>query len=294
MIVFSEVGAGRTASELDRARCERAAELQGCRIVPIPSDFAISGGVEPALARLPTFAAPRLAVWLGFIPTPERYIALHGAAARRNIRLLNDPAQHLRAQEFDRMYPHVEGLTPTSVVIRSAGDIPRAADALGFPIFVKGAVQSRKARGLAACLARDLGELKTLTAQLLCLEARSRGRVVARRYVPLRHTRMAGQFPQGREYRVFLHDAEVLAWGYYWDEPDDLAPLDAAEEQAVLDLACETARRLGTPYIAVDIGQAEDGRWWLIETGDAQFAGLSQTPALQLWAALAALDARRR
>ena len=40
---------------------------------------------------------------------------------------------------------------------------------------------------------------------------------------------------------------------------------------------------MATPYIAVDIGQTENGDWIVIETGDAQFSGVSQTPLLPLW-----------
>ena len=58
----------------------------------------------------------------------------------------------------------------------------------------------------------------------------------------------------------------------------------------MLTLATEAARRVGTPYIAVDIGQTEDRKWIVIETGDAQFSGVSQTPLLPLWNKLASTN----
>ncbi len=78
----------------------------------------------------------------------------------------------------------------------------------------------------------------------------------------------------------------MLGYGYYWEGDDPLKALAPGEEQAVLTLATEAARRLGTPSIAVDIGQPEDGKWIVIETGDAQFSGVSQTPLLPLWSRL--------
>jgi hypothetical protein len=33
----------------------------------------------------------------------------------------------------------------------------------------------------------------------------------------------------------------------------------------------------------VDIGQADTDEWLVIETGDAQFSGVSQIPLLSLW-----------
>ena len=51
----------------------------------------------------------------------------------------------------------------------------------------------------------------------------------------------------------------------------------------MLGLAKEAAHRVGTPFIAVDIGQTVAEGWIVIETGDAQFSGVSQTPLLPLW-----------
>ena len=105
-----------------------------------------------------------------------------------------------------------------------------------------------------------------------------------RRLEKLRYVRSSPEgFPFGREYRVFIYKQRILGYGYYWEGDDPLKPLTAAEENAVLGLAIEAAGRVGTPYIAVDIGQVEDGRWIVIETGDAQFSGVSQTPLLPLW-----------
>jgi hypothetical protein len=71
--------------------------------------------------------------------------------------------------------------------------------------------------------------------------------------------------------------------GYYWEGDDPLKELSHSEEEAVRSLALEAAGRLDVPYITIDIGQLEDGRWIVIETGDAQFSGVSQIPLLQLW-----------
>jgi hypothetical protein len=114
-------------------------------------------------------------------------------------------------------------LTPRSVVLTEVGQCEEAARALGLPVFVKGAVQSRKARGWRACVANTPEDLRQLTDSLLSLPERSRGRVVVRELARLRHHRTSGTgFPLGREYRVFLHDRQILGLGYYWEGEDDL------------------------------------------------------------------------
>ena len=132
--------------------------------------------------------------------------------------------------------------------------------------------------------AESLPELQGLTHALLDLENRSRGRVIVRQLVRLRHSRVSAQgFPLGREYRLFLHGQTILGMGYYWEGDDPLKALTEAERGIVVSLAIEAAERLSVPYVAVDIGQLESGAWIVIETGDAQFSGVSQIPPLALW-----------
>jgi hypothetical protein len=280
-----------TASTRDLHAATEAAKLAGCRVYHVPQDFSVCETAENALWHVPEQPALTPGVWVGYIPAPARYREVYAAALRRNIRLLNTPEEHLRAQEFDRAQVLLRELTPESVVLTDPAECAGAVTRLGLPVFVKGAIQSRKASGWSACVAVSLAELEQLVTELIRLEMRSRGRVVVRRLVPLRHSRVGPQgFPFGREYRVFVYRERVLAWGYYWEGDDPLRQLGEAEEAMVLGLAVEAARRLDVPYVAVDVGQAEDGCWIVIETGDGQFSGASQTPLLKLWHELSRIE----
>ena len=293
MIVFSEFSShlSPSASAADLRKATEAANLTGCQVYYIPQDFEQCETAENALAYAPRQNHASSAVWIGYIPTPERYSAIYEAALDKGIRLLNSPDEHLNAQEFDRTYPRLTGLTPASIIVTAESECAAAGKHLGFPVFVKGAVQSRKSRGWKACVAENTDELRRLCGHLLDLDNRSRGRVVVRQLVRLRYSRIsAGGVPLGREYRVFLYQGEVLGYGYYWEGDDPLKALNLDEEQAVLTLAAEAARRVGTPYIAVDIGQKEDREWIVIETGDGQFSGVSQVPLLPLWNRLAHIE----
>lgn len=297
VIVLSEVSpdAPATSSERDLAASTEAARLAGCRVYAIPGDFSRCGSADDALWHVPVQTAPMPGWWIGYIPTAERYAAIYEAALRRNIRLLNDPDEHATILELDRAAARLGELTPATRVVTALEECASAAEALGFPLFVKGAVQSRKANGLQACVAEDLAQLEQLCAGLLSGpplrgQVTVRGRVMVRTFVPLRHVQHTGAgFPVGREYRVVLHRGEVLAHGYYWDGDDPLRDLSRAEEAAMLAVAREAARRLAVPLSGVDVGQAEDGRWIVIETNDPQFSGTSQLPRLELWHRVAGL-----
>lgn len=237
-----------------------------------------------ALWHIPIQAQETTAFWLGYIPTIERYEAIYDAALSKNIRLVNTTEQHRIAQEFDAAYERLDELTPRSFILTGLDECEIAIQHVGLPVFVKGVVQSRKARGWKACVAESVEELRELASYLFALEARTRGRVVVRELVRLRHNRTSGEgFPLSREYRVFLLHNRVLECGYYWEGDDNLRVLSNAERVRVLELAQEASRRLEVPFVAIDIGQKEDGDWIVIESGDAQFAGASQIPLLTLW-----------
>lgn len=273
-----------TASSRENHTVTEAAKLLGGRVYYIPDDFSRCETAENALWHLPSQERETLGIWIGYIPTPSRYAAIYQAALNKGVRLPNSPEEHLRVQEFDRAYPRLQGLTPASVVVTHPNQCESAIAQLGLPVFVKGTVQSRKQRGWKACVAESLEELQKLTQQLLSLSGRTRGRVIVREFVKLRHSRSSpAGFPFGREYRVFIYRQQILGWGYYWEGDDPLKPLTNREQEQVLTLALEAARWMEVPYIAVDIGQREDGEWIVIETGDPQFSSLSQIPLLPLW-----------
>jgi hypothetical protein len=287
MIVLSEDTPQRSAtpSAVENRRATEVARLLGLRVYYIPGDFEACENAENALAYVPEQEQATPGIWIGFIPDPERYQAIYDECLKKRIHLLNTPEQHLRAQEFDRAYPLLKDLTPESLVVTSPEEAETVALSLGMPVFVKGAVQSRKSRGWKACVAETPEELHALIRILLSLEGRTRGRVIVRKLVRLRHSQSSAEgFPFGREYRILLYRQRILGYGYYWEGDDPLMDLTPSEAETVLALAQEAARRVDVPFMAVDIGQQEDEKWIVIEVGDAQFAGYSRIPVLPLWA----------
>jgi hypothetical protein len=268
------------------------ARLFGCRVVALPPQDFVAHDAEVALAYLPPFEPPVAAVWTGYIPSSSWYTAVFEAARAKGVRLVNSPAQHRTAMEFDRFYPLLEGLTPESRVITAIDQCAGVAGELSFPLFVKGAVKSNKEQGWNACVACNEAELAAIAKALFERDSRSRGKVIIRRLVDLRHVARDPQgFPLGREYRVFVYGDQVLTCGFYWDEFPDTQELTPTERAAITRLAIEGNRRLQVTFTAVDVAQLTSGEWIIIEVNDAQFAGLSQAPVLELWSKLAELHA---
>lgn len=289
MIVFHEESTQFSSiNDQENSRIVETVRMFGCRVYSLPSSLE---EVEDAFMYVPQFDIPTAGTWVGFIPMQEKYEAVYHAASSRNIFLLNTPVQHQMVQEFNRYYPILGNLTPKSSIITTISQCDSVATELGFPLFVRGAVKSNKDKGWQACVAQDKSQLEQLVREVLSYTNRARGQVVIRQLVKLRHkSLMPGDFPRGREYRVFIYKQEVLAFGYYWDEFADEFPLTESDTSAIFRIALEAAKRVNIPYMMADVGQLESGDWTIIEIGDAQFAGLSHVPVLELWGKLSTLE----
>lgn len=207
MIVLSEASdqLRPSASTRDLYASTEAAKIAGCNVYTIPPDFSRCGTAENALWHIPPQQRATPAAWIGYIPTLDRYADIFAAACSKNIVLLNDPDQHRTVQEFDAAYPLLKDLTPRSLVINDPDQCRNAIAEFGLPLFVKGAVQSRKEQGRDACVAQTYEDLVRLVNTLLGFEAKSHGRVIVREFVRLRHSRTHKEIPIGREYRVFVY-----------------------------------------------------------------------------------------
>ena len=266
----------------------RAAVAAGFDSLHLPPDADHRGDLLSPIAALAPRRVREPAVWIGTIPEPATYHAVYAALRARGVDLVNDPDAHLQVMEFDRAYPRLAGLTPTSVVVTDLSDIDAAAEVVGLPAFVKGAVLSRKHLGWRHCVATTIPELRERVAAVLRSPFHSRGRAIVRTLAPLRHHRVAAtDVPIAREYRVFLYRGEPLAHGYYWPYVHEFVALSPAEEADLLALARRAAARLDAPLLSLDIAQLESGAWIVIEPGDPQFSGLSFIAPRPLWRRLA-------
>lgn len=241
--------------EINLASLTESARLFGCPVYQIPRDFS---EIEPddALCYVPDNQESP-GVFLGYVGEPDFYPSLYDAALRKGIRLINSPDLSSAAMEFPRFYPLIQDLTPKSIVLNSEVDCALVAGALGFPVFVKGLIKSRKEKGWKACIASSVQELR---------DAVSAGSpVIARQIAKLRPCPDSrSDFPASREYRVFLFNAQVLGSGFYWGGLDPYGELTAGEHDAMKVIAEEAARRISCPLMAVDVGQLESGEWIVI------------------------------
>jgi len=279
----------RHTDEPETAEQAEAARELGCRIVELPRHFD-DVQARALLDAIDAEPVPTWGFWLGYIVPLDVYRAVDEALQAKNIFLVNDTERHQVVFELDGALPYLRELTPRTLMARHVDDAARAAADIGYPVFLKGALQSRKDMGWKACVADNEDELRHIVQQLEKRKDKHRGRVAVREVAPIiRRDVGASNFPVSREFRVFLFDGEVMGFGYYWPYIiDGLYELTDAQQQDMLDVARDAVRRLPTPWVSLDMGQLEDGRWIVIEPGDPQFSGLSFIETKPTWRNLVA------
>ncbi|GAB4477071.1 MAG: hypothetical protein OHK0037_38920 [Elainellaceae cyanobacterium] len=271
------------------------AEILGFSVWAIAADAATA---TEALEPIPLQAQSTPAFWLGAPPPAARYAEFFAAAHAKNLHLLNSPAQHQLAQDFYRTYLKLGNLTPASVELERIEDVEEAIAQLGLPLVFQrsgsAAVLQDWQRALALALRSSIAktpeQAHRIAADLLSQEPYQP--VLARQWVHLRHhhTTPAG-LPLGREFRVVLHNRDILTYGYAWPHDDPDRWLTIEDEEAMFAVAIAVADRLTVPLLGVDIAQLQSGEWIALKTVDPQFVGSPQLPLVQFWQALKEITA---
>lgn len=191
--------------------------------------LAYEGNAEKAVRRVRVDGSV-LAMYRGWMLRPERYAALYEALGRRRVQLINDPAAYRQCHYLPESYPLIEGHTPKTVWLRTAGsvsidEIMELLQRFGErPVIVKDFVKSQKHYWEEACYipsASDRAAVERVVRRFLELQGDylEEG-LVFREYVELEplaiHTR--SRMPLTQEYRLFWLDGEPVSVLEYWSE----------------------------------------------------------------------------
>lgn len=277
----------------DEARAARAAGLEYHLISY--EQLVHAHDAEAAVRRVPTAAAPTLALYRGWMLRPAAYQALYDALQARGITLINDPAAYRTCHYLPESYPFIREETPATVWLPLAdcGDLDAIMALLApfgdQPVIVKDFVKSQKHAWFEACFvpsAADRQAVARVVTRFLALQGDdiSEG-LVFRAYVALQPIGVHPQsgMPLTREHRLFFLDGALLADAPYWDVPTD------ATVDLPIDHFSTVAARVPSRYFTMDVAQRIDGRWLIVELGDAQVAGLPERlDAAAFYAALSA------
>lgn len=213
----------------------------------------------------------------------EDYVTAYNEFQTNGIELIHTPEQHFASSELDRWYPLIEDLTPRSHCYEKSPSVADIERDFGWPIFMKGSRQtSRHSRSLSF-----IDSANSFTAAMARFQEDPVLRwqkVVCREFVRLRPVEdpHPERIPSSFEFRTFWWKGQLVGAGRYWWEGKPYNWTDAEKDRAIC-VAGEAAARINSTFLVVDVAQASDGRWLIIECNDAQESGYAGASPIGIW-----------
>jgi hypothetical protein len=245
-----------------------AARAAGHEVTLVDHDALARQDARTAVVRVPTGVE---AVYRGWMLRSEQYAAFADALAENGSRLRTSASQYRQAHELPDWYAALADFTPasrwTTGVDRAAFDAARQQLGDG-PAVLRDYSKSMKHYWHEAAYIPDLADGAAAWQ-------------VAQRMRELRGEELTGGYVL-RRFETFT-GAEVRTWWIngvcrlvtaHPDTPDQLPDADPD-----LPGLAEAIRRLGLPFVTVDLAQRVDGRWRVIELGDGQVSDRPTTTA---------------
>ncbi|MBA3936233.1 MAG: ATP-grasp domain-containing protein [Planctomycetes bacterium] len=256
----------------------------GFRTAVVDHDELLRGDAIRALRFLPGPDGDPGVLYRGWMMRVEVYGAFTAALRERGFEQVTSPDSYRICHHLPDSYPFIETMTAPSTWIEAAlalpggspdwGAITSAAAQLGpGPAIIKDWVKSQKHAWSTACYipnANDPDAVKQISARFLELQGEMLvGGLVFRRFVPLlqRGIHPRSGMPLGAEVRSFWVRGRAVVLSDYWAEAPVGTLPDLAEFSPI-------AAKIPSPFFTMDLAQAQDGHWFIMELGDGQVAGL--------------------
>jgi hypothetical protein len=230
-------------------------------------------------------ARPCRAVYRGWMMSVEAYAALHTALAADGVEMIVRPCDYEACHHAPGALAAMARWMPQTRIAPGerpsrGGSVDTALDLFrSSPVMVKDYVKSQAAGYWSeACYIPDSSARESAWAvvdRFVELQGGSvTGGIVFKEYRPLVR---AGS--QAAEWRAFSVLGSACGC---WPRSPDAAALPAPPH----DLVAEAALSAPGPFVSLDFGVEENGRWWLIEIGDGQVSELPEGAAEAIYRSL--------
>jgi len=220
---------------------------------------------------------------IGRFGVTTNYDRLYAELQTRGVRLIHSPEQYKLASELTEWYPRIQEYTPRSAWFSEPPSPDVVGELFGWPVFVKGSRQTSRHKAHLSIIhsPEEFERVAELYRHNPILHWQS---FVCREYIRLRPVDgdTGDKIPPSFEFRTFWFRGECVGAGPYWAGVSSYK-WTREEEQEALTVAHEVARRVGAPFLVVDVAQTEDGNWIAIECNDGQESGYAGVAPIGLW-----------
>lgn len=283
MLVISEYTRKRAVSAgmLYLRKMEEALRLLGIPLINFERGNIDS--LEVNLERLGSTIKIEKVYWLGFVPRFEIYEKVAAKLSSYGYQLVNSPIEFSQSEYFDQFYPLIESETMPSEIVCSKEEVITAANRIGYPVFLKGRIQSLKKYGWENCVANNEDELLSIFGKLAEAIDYSLGTIIVRKFINFKYLELGGHgIPQAHEYRFFVLNDKIIDYCYYWNGRNPFQ-LGLVAEEMLKTKVIDVSKKVSVPFISVDVGETLEGVWKVIEIGDGQFSDIRSISPLKFW-----------
>jgi len=235
------------------------------------------GNIATALRFVKEPENKELGIYRGWMLTPNQYRNLYDGLLKKNIKLINSPAEYQHCHYLPDSYEKIKSKTPKSnwtTELNNDTIIELASNFGESPIIVKDFVKSEKHNWDEACFipnASDSDKVKSVVDKFLELRGNSLNEgLVFRQFEELEflteHSKSG--MPLTKEFRIFFASKKIVKVFDYWDEGE------YGETKPELDDFIEIAQEIESNFFTMDVAKNKNGEWIIMELGDGQVAGL--------------------
>jgi hypothetical protein len=264
------------------------ADSQGLSWRLIDHDALVQGDVELAVRRL-RVGTPCISIYRGWMMTVGQYGLLHATLEANGLSLINDAAAYRTCHHLPQSYYLLEGHTPRSVWLPTAGEVEmdqimELLQPFGdSAVIVKDYVKSQKHAWEEACFipcASDRHAVERIVRRFRDLQGPDLvGGLVFREFVefaPLGQHSRSGM-PLSLEYRLFFLDGRLILSSEYWEEGEYRG------EGPPLEHFRKLAEKIPSRFFTMDVAKTRGGDWLVVELGDGQVAGVPDRADLAIF-----------
>ena len=235
------------------------------------------GNIATALRFVKEAENKELGIYRGWMLTPNQYRNLYDGLLKKNIELINSPAEYQYCHYLPDSYEKIETKTPKSnwTTELDNDSILKLTKEFGdSPIIVKDFVKSEKHNWEDACFipnASDLDKVKLIVDKFIELRGNSLNEgLVFRQFEELEYLTEHSKsgMPLTKEFRIFFANKKIVKVFDYWDEGE------YGETKPELDDFIEIAQEIESNFFTMDVAKKKNGDWIIMELGDGQVAGL--------------------
>ncbi len=280
-IIFCDNGFSSTeVDEIYNDEFKSAKNIEAYNVSLISFEELTQGNLNTALKGIKKSEKKEIGIYRGWMLKPNQYTDFYNSLLEKNIQLINSPDEYKFCHYLPESYDVIKGYTPktTYKVLKSSFDITDFSEQLKVfgdqSILIKDYVKSQKHYWNEACFipnASDQSQVESVVRKFIELQGSDLNEgLVFREFVELEElsSHSKSGMPLTKEFRLFIKNNKIISVFKYWDEGD------YQNVEPILEEFESVIPKIKSNFFTMDIAKKKNGKWIIVELGDAQVAGL--------------------